>query len=120
MFSAWSKVVSFLAMVTIVTNAQQITYLTVDQITTPAWTGTASPVLAGNGVFLSPDGALAVVVSNDASVKAFDQLKGTEAWTYRPTSTTATTNGGAFFSYSATVPYLIYSYTDGGVRCVYL
>jgi hypothetical protein len=121
MFSLWSKVISFLAIITVVTNAQPtppINYLPIENITTPVWTGFVSPVAEGNGVFLSPDGALAVVVSNDASVTAFDQATGNVTWVYRPAATTATTTGGAFFCYNAMVPYLIYSYTDGGSRCV--
>jgi outer membrane protein assembly factor BamB len=92
------------------TNAQ-IEYLPVENITA-GWTGSASPVSAGNGVFLSPDGALAVVIGRDASVTAFDAALGPEVWTYPAPSTTAVAEGGIFFCYTTTVPYLVFSYYD--------
>lgn len=111
----FTKLVSLLAFATVgITNAQ-ITYFPDATSITPAWTGTASAVLLGNGVYISPDGALAVVVSRDASVKAFSSLDGTEIWTAAAPTATAQSFGGAFFCYGAS-QYIIYSYVDANIR----
>jgi hypothetical protein len=119
MFPMFAKIVTILAAVVSTTNAQ-ITYLTPDEIaasaTTPVWSGSASAVGEGNGVYLSPDGALAVVVSTDATVKAFNSLDGTVVWTFPAPTTTATSLGGAFFCYASTTPFVLYSYVDADVR----
>lgn len=94
----------------------RISYLTT---ATPAWTGTASPVGYGNGVYISPDGALAVVISRDASVKAFDSFDGTVVWTTEAPTTAAQSFGGASFCYGAS-QYILYSYVDANARYGYL
>lgn len=88
----------------------QITYLETPVI---AWTGVASPVDVGNGVYISPDGALAVVVSKDASVVAFNSIDGTTVWNVAAPTSTAQSFGGAFF---CAAQYILYSYVDAGVR----
>ena len=110
----FSKVIFLLALAFVGSINAQITYLPVASVVA-AWTGTASPVEEGNGVYISPDGALAVVVSKDASVKAFNSLDGTVLWTVAPPSTTAQSFGGAFFCYGAS-QYIYYSYVDANVR----
>ena len=97
------------------TNAQ-ITYLPGSSITAPVWTADVSPVEQGNGVYISPDGAIAVVVSKDASVEAFDSFDGTNLWTVKAPTSTAKSFGGAFFCYGAESPYILYSYVDANVR----
>ena len=87
----------------------QITYLPGTEITAPIWTSQASPVGRGNGVYISPDGALAVVVSRDASVKAINSIDGADVWTAAAPSSTAQSFGGAFFCSSQ---YILYSYVD--------
>jgi hypothetical protein len=47
------------------------------------WETTIPAVRPGNGVFVSPDDALIVATSGDASLSAFDRL-GTPLWTYGP------------------------------------
>jgi hypothetical protein len=56
-----------------------------------------------------------VVVSRDASVKAFSSLDGTEIWTAAAPTATAQSFGGAFFCYGAS-QYIIYSYVDANIR----
>jgi hypothetical protein len=112
----FTKIISLLAFAIVGGIDAQITYLPVASIA-PAWTGTASPVEAGNGVYLSPDGALAVVVSKDASVKAFNSLDGSVIWTATAPTTTAQSFGGAFFCYGAT-QNILYSYVDANIRYV--
>jgi outer membrane protein assembly factor BamB len=115
MFPFWKNIVTLFAFVA-VTNGQT-TYLPIADIQA-AWTGSAGPVGVGNGVFLSPNGDVAVVVSSDASATAFNPLDGTELWSYDPPSATANSTSGAFFCYSAPTPYLVYSFADGDSRYV--
>ena len=92
-------------------STAQITYLPQPAV---KWVASVNVAVDdGNGVFMSPISDIAVVVGSDASITAFNPYgDGTPTWSYKPTTTTpATSTGGAFFSYSATVPYLIYSYT---------
>jgi hypothetical protein len=89
--------VSLLAFAVVGLIAAQITYLPGTEITAPIWTTQASPVGQGNGVYISLDGALAVVVSRDASVKAINSIDGTDVWTAAVPSSTAQSFGGAFF-----------------------
>ena len=100
----------FLAFAIIGSINAQISYLDTPVI---AWTGVASPVDVGNGVYMSPDGALAVVVSRDATVVAFNSIDGTIVWSVLAPTATAQSFGGAFFCASQ---YIIYSYVDSGVR----
>jgi hypothetical protein len=89
-----------------------LVYLPVDQIV-PRWTASVAPVGPGNGAFLSPDGAMVVVLSNDASVQAFAIESGAELWTVPAPSATATSTSGIFFSDdSASYSYLCFSYVD--------
>jgi hypothetical protein len=61
MFPFWKNIVTVFAFVA-VTNGQ-ITYLPLADIDA-AWIGSAGPVGVGSGVFLSPNGDVAVVVSS--------------------------------------------------------
>jgi prepilin signal peptidase PulO-like enzyme (type II secretory pathway) len=113
----FTKIISLLAFAIVGSVDAQIMYLPFDSVTA-AWTGTASPVEVGNGVYISPDGALAVVVSKDASVKAFNSLDGTVLWTAGAPSATAQSFGGAFFCYGAS-QNIIYSYVETSTNVRY-
>ena len=101
--------VSLLAFAVVGLIDAQITYLPGTEITGPAWTSRAQPVEQGNGVYISPDGAIAVVVSRDASVKAINSINGEDVWTAQAPTATAKSFGGAFFCSSQ---YILYSYVD--------
>ena len=105
----FTKVLSLLAFSLVGTTSAQITYLPGTEITAAVWTNQAQPVEQGNGVYISPDGALAVVVSRDASVKAINSINGEDVWTIQPPTATAQSFGGAFFCSSQ---YILYSYVD--------
>ena len=105
----FTKVLSLLAFSLVGTTSAQITYLPGTEITAAVWTNQAQPVEQGNGVYISPDGALAVVVSRDASVKAINSINGEDVWTVQAPTATAQSFGGAFFCSSQ---YILYSYVD--------
>ena len=109
---SWEKIatVTFLALATLVSSGQ-IKYLPKDKITT-AWKEFTGGVDAGNGVFLSPDGNMAVVVSRDAFVRAFDAATGAQMWSFSPTGISTSTSG-AFFSLNGTTPYIAISVVTG-------
>jgi hypothetical protein len=84
-------------------------YSTADQVRI-AWTAQAYDVSSGNGVFLSPDGNVLVVVSYDGSVRGFNPRDGAEKWKYSPDVLQDTSSfGGAFFSNYQGQPYVLYS-----------
>lgn len=72
-------------------------------IGTVAWEKGIGQVDRGNGVFISPNGLLLVVVRKDAVVNAFNPRNGAELWTYTPEDMArASSFGGAFFSTTST------------------
>ena len=100
----FTKIITLLAFAVVGIVHAQITYVPVPQ---SAWTGIVSPVLEGNGVYISPDGALAVVVSRDASVTAFNSLTGDIVWQTLAQSAGSLSFGGAEFCYGTTKFVLI-------------
>jgi hypothetical protein len=112
----WTTIpVNILLLLALVSVAHaQINYLS---NATLVWQKFSSPVLQGNGVFLSPAGDLAVVVSRDATVRAFDPLTGKVAWVFTPSKknlAAVESFSGAFFSTGVTTPYIAYSVNSGG------
>ena len=79
------------------------------------WTSQAPPVIAGNGVFVTPDDSLVVSTSNDGTVMGFEASSGNPLWTYRPPPVNGvpmTCKSGITFSYTSSTPYMIYSVMD--------
>jgi outer membrane protein assembly factor BamB len=111
------KILALLAVAWAGVATAQLTYIASDQIV-PGWTGSANPVGPGNGAFTAPDGSMVVVISKDASVKAFDITTGTELWTFSAPTATATSTSGIFFSYGGASPYLCFSYVDSNMTYV--
>lgn len=111
-----ATVYAVLSLLAVTSTRAQINYLSPDEISvsTPVWSQFTGGVGAGNGVFISPPGDLAVVVSSDASVRAFDPLLGTIKWSASPPDTSSTSTSGAFFSYEGASPYIIYALVSGG------
>jgi hypothetical protein len=107
-----TKIITLLALAIVGNVHAQITYVPTPQ---SAWTANVSPVLEGNGVYISPDGVLAVVVSRDTTVTAFNSIDGTTIWQTKGGNIDAATFGGASFCYGAT-PYILISVVEANVR----
>lgn len=108
----FTKIITLLVLAVVGSVHAQINYVPVPQ---SAWTAIVTPVLEGNGVYISPDGALAVVVSRDTTVTAFNSIDGTKIWQSRGGSVDSATYGGASFCYGAT-PYVLISVVEANVR----
>lgn len=111
MFLSRNKVPVTLLLTLASVSATQIAYLT---NVTKVWEESTSSVQQGNGVFLSPNGDTAVVVSRDATVRAFDILTGNVTWTFPPPTSNSESFSGAFFITNSTTPYIAYSVVFGG------
>lgn len=115
---SWNKIatLALLALATAVstTNAQ-IEYLDPADIT-QLWSQFATDGIdKGNGVFLSPSGDLAVVVSRNGAVSAFNPATGVPVWSFPTPSATSNSTSGAFFVSGAS-PYIAYCVKTGGSR----
>jgi outer membrane protein assembly factor BamB len=88
-------------------NITTIHYLASPNIT---WTSSISPLLKGNGIFLSPDDHILVSTSLDGTVNSFHPSTGAILWTHQPVpinnsllschSGVTFSSNGSFFIYS--------------------
>jgi hypothetical protein len=84
--------------------------------TAPLWQQGISQIDQGNGVFLSPDGKLLVVVSRDATVRSFNPVTGDPGWTFTPTDAEKSNSfGGASFCNFNGQPYVLISVTTNAI-----
>jgi outer membrane protein assembly factor BamB len=74
-------------------------------------------VTENNGVFLTPNEEMLIVINSAAVVLALDPDDGTEIWRYNPTSmaTSISSMGGVAFAGSE---YMVYSVLDDNTRYV--
>lgn len=132
----WCKMKSTLLLaslagfVTISVNAQNVTNVTVDEITdvvpsefnisTPVWEtqilASGSPgVGSGNGAFLTPDELHVITTSAGGTLSAFDAASGAAIWEYDPPAvgtSMITCHSGVAFANATGLAYIIYTIID--------
>lgn len=81
-----------------------------------------SGIYKGNGVFLTPDGATAIAITDEGVLSAFDAESGSALWTYTPDavgdSAVKSASGITFTTDNALTSYMVFAVTDKAEKAV--
>jgi len=105
----WKKTASLFISVLAVAKGQLPVY---PSQASDAWNDTTTGVFSGNGVFISPDDAIVVSISETCTVRANDAMTGLREWTFVLTGDGNRCFGGVTFNYEGSLPYVVFSVAD--------